>query len=110
MIKLPLSNMYVPKRLSLLEILWSMRLVKKSSVNVCVKEAAKIAVSPFVNSGPFGSGYNLRNGKILECTGTVLGVQFGVTPVGIEWGVPPRAARDGTFTTLGTPCVRLMPS
>src|SRR3989442_1036516 len=110
MLKLPLSNMYVPKRLSLLEILWSMRLVKKSSVNLCVNEVAKIAVSPFPNSGPVGRGYKLRNGTILACIGTVVGVQFGVTPVGIEQRFPARAARDGTFTTLGTPCVRLMAS
>ena len=33
-LKLPLSNIYVPNKLSLLEIRWSIRVVKKSSVNI----------------------------------------------------------------------------
>src|SRR6267143_6051207 len=87
-----------------------MRLVKKSSLNLWLRELVKIPVSPFPTNPPFGSGYNFRNGTILACIGTVVGVQFGVTPVGIEQRFPARAARDGTFTTLGTPCVRLMAS
>src|SRR4029077_9258517 len=56
-----LSKLYVPNSLSLSEMFWSARIVKKFSFTTCTGAKLYTAVSPFPTTDPLGRGSRARN-------------------------------------------------
>src|ERR1700730_4175997 len=96
--------------LSFSENLWSIRTVSKFSLLVEVLDVLKSPVSPFPIMPELGKGQKGRYGATNGLTITLVGVQLGVTPVGIEQRFPARAFCEGTLSTLVAPSTSRIPS
>src|SRR5579864_73777 len=88
------SNIYVPKRLSLSEKWWSMRVVKKFSLTICWPAKVYSPRSPFARLGLLGSG---------KCQKVRYLAAFGSTATDPVERFPARALTEGTVATVVIP-------